>query len=92
MLQTEQVLDVLRRELRRVSPDVRIDTDEIKDVLVNEVIKREIIEGEKAIEASKKVSRAAAKSLRSSARGQAANLEDGLNQSLSMQTSSDGPA
>lgn len=92
MLQTEPVLDVLRRELRRVSPDVRIDTDEIKDVLVNEVIKREIIEGEKAIEASKKVSRAAAKSLRSSARGQAVNLEDGLNQSLSMQTSSDGPA
>jgi hypothetical protein len=43
MLQTEPVLDILRRELRRVSPDVRIDTDEIKDVLVNEVIKREII-------------------------------------------------
>ena len=91
MLQTEPVLDILRRELRRVSPDVRIDTDEIKDVLVNEVIKREIIEGEKALEASKKVSRAAAKPLRSSARGHTANFEDSPNQSLSMQASSDSP-
>ena len=41
MLQTEPVLDVIRRELRRVSPDVRIDSEQIKSVLINEVIKRE---------------------------------------------------
>lgn len=66
MLQTETVLDVIRRELRRVSPDVKIDSQEIKDVLINEVIKREVLEGDKAAEASKKVSRAASKSLRAS--------------------------
>src|SRR5690606_26565154 len=42
MLQTDPVLDVIRRELRRISPDVRIDSDQIRDVLVNEVIKREV--------------------------------------------------
>mgnify|MGYP001559110856 CR=1 FL=1 len=30
LILSEHVLDVLRRELRRLSPDVRIDTDEIK--------------------------------------------------------------
>jgi hypothetical protein len=30
MLQTEPVLEVIRRELRRVSPDVRIDIEQIK--------------------------------------------------------------
>lgn len=65
MLQTDSVLDVLRRELRRVSPDVRIDTTQIKAVLLSEVIKREVIEGEKAEEARKKIARAAAKAMKS---------------------------
>jgi hypothetical protein len=64
MLQTEPVLEVIRRELRRVSPDVRIDIDQIKTVLISEVIKREVIEGEKADEARKKITKAAAKTLR----------------------------
>lgn len=64
MLQTTPVLEVIRRELRRVSPDVRIEMDQIKDVLLNEVIKREVIEGEKADEAKKKINRAATKALR----------------------------
>ena len=64
MLQTDSVLDVIRRELRRVSPDVRIDSEQIKKVLVNEVIKREVMEGDKAEEAKKKIHKAASKSLR----------------------------
>lgn len=64
MLQTDIVLDVIRRELRRVSPDVRIDSSQIKDVLVNEVIKREVLEGEKADEARRKITKSASKALR----------------------------
>lgn len=66
MIQTDPVLEVIRRELRRISPDVRIDIDQIKLVLKNEVIKREVIEGEKADEAQKKIAKAYAKSLRAS--------------------------
>lgn len=66
MLQTDPVLEVIRRELRRISPDVRIDIDQIKAVLQSEVIKREVIEGEKADDARKKISRAASKALRMS--------------------------
>jgi hypothetical protein len=64
MLQTEPVLEVIRRELRRISPDVRIDIEQIRGVLANEVIKRDVLEGEKADEARKKIARAASKSLR----------------------------
>ncbi len=60
----DSVLDVIRRELRRVSPDVRIDNEQIRAVLVNEVLKREVMEGEKAEDARKKIARAASKSLR----------------------------
>jgi Type I restriction enzyme R protein N terminus (HSDR_N) len=75
MLQTDTVLDVIRRELRRVSPDVKIDTDQIRSVLVAEVIKREVLEGEKAEEARKKVARAANKALRASSSKDAAAAE-----------------
>ena len=57
-------LEVIRRELRRVSPNIKINIDQIRDVLINEVLKREVVEGEKAEEARRKVSRSAGKVLR----------------------------
>jgi hypothetical protein len=77
MLQTDPVLDVIRRELRRMSPDVRIDIEQIKAVLTNEVIKRDVLEGDKAEEARKKISRAAGKALKAATLRAAdkANLE-----------------
>ena len=64
MVLSDSVLEVIRRELRRVSPDVRIDIDQIRTVLANEVIKREVMEGEKADEAKKKISKALNKATR----------------------------
>jgi predicted type IV restriction endonuclease len=54
---SDPALDVVRRELRKISPDVRIDNEQIKAVLVNEIVKREVMEGEKADEAHRKVAR-----------------------------------
>ena len=64
MLLTDPILEVIRRELRRVSPDVRIDIEEIKSALTSEVIKREVMEGEKADEARKRIARVVNKALR----------------------------
>jgi hypothetical protein len=64
MLLSRPVLEVIRRELRRVSPDVRIDIEDIERVLGSEVIKREVMEGEKAEEARRKIRSAAARQLR----------------------------
>ena len=61
---SDPVLEVVRRELRRVSPDVRIDIEQIRTVLVNEVLKREVMEDPKADEARKKIARVATKALR----------------------------
>ena len=67
LLQSESVLGLLRRELRRVSPDARITTEEIQAVLAADVLKREVMEGEKAEAARKIVARAAARALRTKA-------------------------
>ncbi|MEQ1906938.1 MAG: type I restriction enzyme HsdR N-terminal domain-containing protein [Pirellulaceae bacterium] len=66
MIVSDPVLEVVRRELKRVSPDVKIDLEQIRDVLVNEVVKREVLEGNKADEARKRISRSANKPLRAS--------------------------
>ncbi len=64
---TDPVLDVIRRELRRVSPDVKIESEQIRDVLLQEVLKREVVEGEKADGARKKIKRVADRPLRAKA-------------------------
>jgi hypothetical protein len=64
ILLTEPMLSVVRRELRRLSPDVRIGLDEIADVVTNEVLKRDVVEWDKAVEAKRKISRMASKRLK----------------------------
>jgi len=61
---SEPVINVIRRELKRMSPDVRIESEEIERVLSEDVIKREVLEGEKATDAKRRFSKAAAKALR----------------------------
>ena len=52
---TQPVISAIRRELRRISPGLRVTEEEIKNLLVSEVLKREVLEGESFDIASKKV-------------------------------------
>jgi Type I restriction enzyme R protein N terminus (HSDR_N) len=82
MLETDPVLEVIRRELRKMSPDVRIDIEQIKQVLVSEVIKRDVLEGEKADEARKKISRSVAKAQRAATHSKATQGTDNAPQAI----------
>jgi len=64
LILSDSVLDVLRREVRRMSPNIRVEPEEIKNVLAGDVLKREVLEGEKAEVARKQVAKAAGKALR----------------------------
>ncbi|MBS0556788.1 MAG: type I restriction enzyme HsdR N-terminal domain-containing protein [Proteobacteria bacterium] len=64
VLLSDTVLAVVRRELRRVSPEVHIDVEEIANALRTDVLKREALDGEKAQEAQKRVARSANTTLR----------------------------
>lgn len=64
VLQDEDVLQIVRRELRRVSPDAKITQEQISAVLLNEVLKREVLEGEKAEAASKLVAKSQKRALK----------------------------
>jgi predicted type IV restriction endonuclease len=64
-LLSDPCLQVIRRELRRISKEVKIESADIKHVLLQDVIKREAIEGDKADVARRVVARAARRPLRS---------------------------
>lgn len=61
---SEPVLDVVRRELRRAFPDVKVDGEELRQQIADEVLKRDVIEGEKADDARKRISKAQGKALK----------------------------
>ncbi len=58
VLMMEPVLGMIRRELRRLFPDLKVDVDQINDLLNNEILKREVIEGDKSKEAQQRVKKA----------------------------------
>jgi predicted type IV restriction endonuclease len=60
---SDAVLETVRRELRRLS-DVKLEVEELRTALKSEVIKREVIEGEKADAARRRVNKSAGKALR----------------------------
>ena len=66
ILLSEPVLAVIRRELRRVTPGLKVDVEEIQAALRNEVLKREVLDCDQAEAARKQVARAASKALRES--------------------------
>lgn len=89
---SDPVLDVIRRELRRISPDVKIDNEQIQEVLINEVFKREVMEGEKAEEAMRKISRAANRLLRKASKDISDNESEEKPAKKSIEDESESPS
>lgn len=57
LLVTDSIVDVIRRELRKLKPGIKVDASEIRDLIKNEVLKREILESDAGEEANKQVTK-----------------------------------
>lgn len=84
VLVSDPVVEVVRRELRRVTPDVHVELDEIRSAMTLEVFKREVFEGDKAVEAKKRISKAAGKALKTPSRRAGKVVEGASNDSDSL--------
>ncbi|RUX09243.1 restriction endonuclease subunit R [Mesorhizobium sp. M8A.F.Ca.ET.059.01.1.1] len=51
IIRSEPVISVVRREIRRLFPDIKVGNENLSQLVENEVIKRDTIEGDKAKEA-----------------------------------------
>jgi hypothetical protein len=62
LILSDPIVAAIRKELRRLSPGVKIEPEQLMATIENEVLKRDVVDGEKAIDAKKKIQRAFAKS------------------------------
>ncbi|MGB2987942.1 MAG: type I restriction enzyme HsdR N-terminal domain-containing protein [Phycisphaerae bacterium] len=61
---SEPVLNVIRRELKRASPGVRIELEDVEDVIAHEVIKRDVMDSPEVQDAIKRIQKARTRKLR----------------------------
>ncbi|MHA1538870.1 MAG: type I restriction enzyme HsdR N-terminal domain-containing protein [Alphaproteobacteria bacterium] len=61
LMLSDGCLSVLKRELKKIHPDVKVGVEEIEDVIRQDVLKREILDGEDASEAQKLIQKTARK-------------------------------
>ena len=57
LMLTEHAVDSIRKIIRKYFPEIKVDNEELIDLITNEIFKREIIEGEQAEDARKRVQR-----------------------------------
>jgi predicted type IV restriction endonuclease len=72
---TEGVLNAIRKEMRRVFPDVKAETNTILDILSHEVLKRDVIEGDRVTEAKTRIKKAEQKLARAATKQSATAVE-----------------
>ncbi|MDO8878386.1 MAG: type I restriction enzyme HsdR N-terminal domain-containing protein [Pseudolabrys sp.] len=57
LLVSDDMLDDLRKEIRRLGSGIKVDIDYLRSLLVNDIIKRDLIDGEEAKAAAQNVKR-----------------------------------
>ena len=57
LLQTDAVANCVRKELRKFKSGIKVDLNEVKEIIKKETIKREVLESDMAIEANKQLAK-----------------------------------
>ena len=57
LLVTDAIANVVRRELRKLKPGIKVDSSEIRELIKSEVLKRDILDSDAGEEANKQVTK-----------------------------------
>lgn len=68
MLCTEGVLTAIKKELKKISPTLKVDDDFLKNALQNDVIKRELVDSDEAKAAADSIKKAAKQAIKAKAK------------------------
>lgn len=73
LLLSDAVVHSLRKEMRRLFPNLKVDAEQLCEILSNEIIKRDVLDGDKAKECQSRVKKANQKLARLAAKKDRAN-------------------
>jgi Type I restriction enzyme R protein N terminus (HSDR_N) len=68
IIKSEPIVGAIRREMRKIFPDLKVEADQIAQILENDVLKRDVIDGDKAKDAAVRVKKAQQKQARAAAK------------------------
>ncbi len=57
LLSSDPILNIIRKLLRQMTPGLNVSHEEIREILEQQIIKREVLQSEQAIDAQKKIRR-----------------------------------
>ncbi len=57
LLLSDSMVDQLRKQIKRLAPDAKPDNEMLRSILLNDIIKREVCEGDQSTEAKKRVTK-----------------------------------
>ncbi len=72
---TDSAIDSLRKQIKRVYPDIKVDNDELYALVLNDILKRDVVEGDAAIDAKKAVQKAEKKIAAAKAKKEATQVQ-----------------
>lgn len=75
LVRTEPVVSVIRREFRKLFPDVKVDKEDIAEILETEVLKREVVESDKAHESTRRIAKVERKLAKQASKKKEATVE-----------------
>lgn len=76
LVQTPAALAFLRKELRKLFPEIKVDESDLAEILANSVLKRDVVDGEKVEEAKTRMKKAGQKLARADKKAAAAGAEE----------------
>lgn len=68
VLLSSPIISAIRREMRRLFPELKVDADTIDGLLIDEIIKRDVLDGEKAKDAQQRIRKSEQKLARAAAK------------------------
>ncbi len=55
LLMTDAVADTVRKQIKKLAPEMKASNEEITAIITNEILKRDVVEGEQSADAKKRV-------------------------------------
>lgn len=90
VVNSEPVISAVRRELKKIFPDIKVDHEQIADIIINEVLKREVLEGDKVKDAQQRIKKSLAKQTKASTEKKSTTTESQQNAHLENQGENHG--
>jgi len=87
IIMTDSILNTIRKELKKIEPEVKIEIEQLRELVTQDVIKRDILDSDKSKEATQKIKRVMNRQKKKKEKGKQQKIDNSNNTNESLQSS-----